>query len=506
MKLLLVDIIATTIENLAPAVEYSLGLMYVSSSVRRHFGDRVQTRLGTIVSRIDRPGDEESELRAILHDWQPDVVGFRALSIAKDVLHRLVAETKAWSPACPVLVGGPHATDDPGDVLENTAAECAVLGEGEDTAVELLERLLAGQDIHGVHGIALRSGSGVVRTPPRAPIDDLDALPWPDYGEIDQDRFTNRYLTFSARIFRPHGNVLTSRGCPYRCMYCHNILGKAFRARSAESVVDEIRYLHDHHGLRDFQIIDDIFNLDRRRAHRICDLLLGSGMDITLSFPNGVRTDLLDRELIEKLAATGTRMMSIAVETASPRLQKLIRKNLKLDQVLDNIGHATRAGVITRGFFMVGFPTETLEEARQTIQFAVDSELCGATFFTVVYFPGTELYELARQLGYFRDRGSEVRRDYVEVGEGPYEFSAAELVALKREGVRRFAFSRERVDRALRVLPVYFSPREIHSFFMAYVVSADCRLEDVEDPYVRNQLRRHFAVARHFSREGAFYV
>ncbi|MBK7259204.1 MAG: radical SAM protein [Ignavibacteriae bacterium] len=170
---------------------------------------------------------------------------------------------------------------------------------------------------------------------------------------------------------------MTTRGCPYRCAYCHNILGKTFRVRSPEHVMREIRMIHDTYGITDFQVIDDIFNLDMDRAKKICDLIVGSRLPLTLSFPNAIRSDRVDEELIDKMAAAGTKFISIAIETASPRLQRLIRKNLDLDRAFKAIDTITRVGIVTRGFFMIGFPTETEDEARQTIEYAKASSLCG---------------------------------------------------------------------------------------------------------------------------------
>ena len=202
---------------------------------------------------------------------------------------------------------------------------------------------------------------------PGSSIPDLDSLPYPDYSLVDLEAFSNQYLTFSAKIYQPHANILTTRGCAYRCMYCHHILGKKFRARSPENVLAEIRFLHERYGVTDFQIIDDIFNFDIDRAKTVCNLLIKSGLKLTLSFPNGVRGDIMDEELIDKMAEAGTKYVSYAVETASPRLQKLIRKNLDLDRVFRAIEYTAKAGIITRGFFMLGFPTETEAEALQSM-------------------------------------------------------------------------------------------------------------------------------------------
>jgi anaerobic magnesium-protoporphyrin IX monomethyl ester cyclase len=202
----------------------------------------------------------------------------------------------------------------------------------------------------------------------------------------------------------------------------------------------------------------------------------------------------------------GTKFISIAVETASPRLQKLIKKNLDLDKVFNSIEYISKTGSITRGFFMLGFPTETEAELNQTIDYALESSLLGATFFTVVYFPGTELYKLAQSLGYFNNGDYNITRDYVNVGEGPYNYSLETLTNAKKRALRDFAFSHKRLKEANRLLPDYFTQREIDGFFMAYVVSSRANLNDIKDEKVKDILRRYFVIADKFSKKNEFYV
>jgi radical SAM superfamily enzyme YgiQ (UPF0313 family) len=506
MRVLFIDVVRTTLEEVWPSVEHSLGLMYLAATLKREFGTGVDIRIRTLISRPNQPEIERCQVNAMLDEWHPEVVGVRCLTIGRDSLAVVAEAVKNWNKQCFLIVGGPYPTDDPEDALRAGNVDCAVLGEGEATATELLRRLAAGSSYCDVPGIAYSNGNGVIRTPPRASVSDLDSLPFPDYTLIDLEAFNNQYLTFSSKIYRPHGNILTTRGCSYRCMYCHHILGKKFRARSPENVLAEIRFLYDQYGLTDFQIIDDIFNFDLNRAKAICDLLIKSGMKLTLSFPNGIRGDILNEELIDKMAEAGTKFVSYAIETACPRLQRLIRKNLDLDRVFRAIEQTARIGIITRGFFMLGFPTETEVEALQTVEFAKASSLCGATYFTVVYFPGTELFKLAQSLGCFQNGGCNVQRDYVQVGSGPYSFSLDTLVKLKKKAIREFAFTRERMHNALRILPNYFTQREIDGFFMAYVVSSGARLEDIQDEEVKRILRRYFLVAERFSRSQEFYV
>jgi anaerobic magnesium-protoporphyrin IX monomethyl ester cyclase len=505
MRILLIDIVRTTLDVIWPAVEHSLGLLYLAAVLRKEHGDSVDITIRTLVSNPYTADSEQRLVQSWLTELEPDLVGIRSLTLGAKAL-RMVAETaKAHNPGCVVVAGGPYATDAPEDALSGPI-DCVAVGEGEWTFAEMVECLLDNRGYSDVRGLAFLRAGKLVRTPARPMIENLDDLPFPAWDLVDHDLFTNRYLDFTSKIFRRHGNILSTRGCPYHCAYCHNILGKTFRARSPESVFSEIRHLHDTYGLTDFQFIDDIFNLDLDRAKAICDLIIDSGLDLTFSFPNGVRADRMDAELIDKMARAGTRFMSYAVETASPRLQKLIRKNMDLDKAFTAIEQTTQAGIITRGYFMLGFPGETEEEVLATIDYAKRSALCGVTFFAVVYYPGTPLYHLARSMGYFQDEDAVLDREYVQVGEGPYDFSVDRLRELKRQGIAEFAFTEARLEQAFTMLPGYFEPREVDAFLMAYVVSSGLTAEELPAGPVRQRLARHFLSAERFSKKSDFYV
>ncbi len=506
MKILFIDILRSGLEDIWPAAEHSIGLMYLSSVLKRRFGERIEVNIWSLISLPNRLDEDRESTRQQVMDWEPDIVGIRSLTISKDSVKVVARTIKEWDQNCLLITGGPYATDDPADALNEGLVDAAVIGEGENTLIDLVQSRMANRSFAGIPGIAYYRHGEIVKTPPRELIYELDSLPFPDYSEVDLDQFSNRFLNFTAKISSPHANIMTSRGCPYRCAYCHNVLGKKFRARSAENVFEEIRYIHDQFGISDFQIIDDIFNLDMDRAKRICDLIIHSGMKLTFAFPNAIRADRIDAELVQKMAEAGTKFTSIAIETASPRLQKLIQKNLDLDKAFRTIDLFHRAGVVTRGFFMMGFPTETEAEVIETIEYAKRSRLCGATFFTVVYYPGTNLYRLAQSCGYFKEDEFEVQRDYVQVSDGPYEFHLDRLIELKKQAIFDFAFTRERITNALKIMPPYFSPREIDGLFMAYVVSSQATLDDIHDDEVRRLLKRHFLIAERFSKRSEFYV
>jgi anaerobic magnesium-protoporphyrin IX monomethyl ester cyclase len=506
MKILLVDILKTSLEDVWPSAEHSLGLMYLASSIKNNAGENVTIKIETLVSRSNRAERDQLNMTQLLESFHPDLVGIRCLTIGRDTLHHIAEVIKSWNNNCFVAAGGPYVTDDPEDALSCGFIDLVAIGEGEITFSNLVKRLIEKKSYFDINGIAYRDNGQVIKTPPQQLIADLDSIPFPSYDMVDLDKFSKQFLTFTSKISCKHANIMTTRGCPFHCLYCHNILGKQFRMRTPENVLSEIRFIYDKYGVTDFQIIDDIFNLDIDRAKKICDLIIQSGMKITLSFPNALRGDRVDRELIDKMHRAGTKFISYAIETASPRLQKLIKKNLNLDKISTAIEYTAQADIVTRGFFMLGFPTETEEEVNQTIEFAKSSSLCGATFFTVVYFPGTKLFKLAQTLGYFNDAPYSVQRDYVNVGEGPYDFSIETLTKLKMRAVKEFAFTRERVENALRILPDYFTQREIDGFFMAYVISSRASIEDIEDETVKKLMHRYFLIANKFSKKNEFYV
>ena len=148
---------------------------------------------------------------------------------------------------------------------------------------------------------------GVEANPPGAIVEDVAALPWPAYDLVEMEAYFSQLHTHLSpqQAHARYAPVFTSRGCPYRCIYCHSIFGKKWRARSPESVVGEMKTLVERFGIKEFEIIDDAFNLDRRRVLEICDLIEKEGLEVSLAFPNGLRTDVLDDEVIHALRRAG---------------------------------------------------------------------------------------------------------------------------------------------------------------------------------------------------------
>jgi len=501
VRLLLIDVNRISIDTSLDMLEYPIGLVYVAAALKKAFGERVEVEIRSYHDKVD----SEQTVRAWLERFKPEIVGLRSLTMGRSPLHAIA--DLARSCGVPLVVaGGPHASDSPEDVLHNESFDCAAIGEGEETMVELVQHFLAGKPLSEVKGLAVREPDGTVKVTRRPPISDLDALPLPDHRLVDFQGINSGHVDFSFRYNALHANLFTSRGCPYGCIYCHQMFGKKHRRHSAQRIMEEIRTLHDGFGITRFQIIDDIFNMDKRRAMELFESIARSGLKLVLSFPNAVRGDLVDAELVEAMWEAGVRYVAYAVETASPRLQKLIKKNLNLDRIAEAISLSTAKGIVTRGFFMIGFPTETEQEANLTVEFAKASDLVLTLFFTVVYFPGTELHRLARDLAGFSDLDLGLEEDYVRTREGPYAFSRAALEQLKRRAIREFFFSPRRIDLFFNKMPNFYEQRDIDASMLGAIISSEMKEEEIEDELCLDRLHRYFLIANRFSGKSGFFV
>ncbi len=279
----------------------------------------------------------------------------------------------------------------------------------------------------------------------------------PAYELIDVLAYGKRrnmtMLTKRPRYF----SLFTSRGCPYRCIYCHSIFGKRFRPHSPERVVEEIQWLADHYGIEDFDILDDIFNMNADRVFNIVELLKKKNMRYRFAFPNAMRTDILTEEVMDALVDMGTYMSAFALETGSPRLQKVIGKNLNIEKYLAGVRMAARRRIFSYGFAMLGFPGETAEEMQMTVDIICNSDLHAVLFFTVTPFPGTPLFEQV-----VRDHPERLQRldyegkDYLfKLTANLSQVSDEELTQKLREANRRFYLNPRRIMKIIRDYPEF---------------------------------------------------
>ena len=373
-----------------PLITPPLGLMYLASIARERYN--AQARI--INQRLHNLSNDALVREAV--DFSPDIIALSAFTPGKKFLSDICAKIKAALPNVLLLVGGPHASAVGAQILRESQADIAVPSEGE-TALELIiQHYLSDRSWDSIPGIFWRDANGdVVENPGKTTlIEDLDTLPFPAYDLADLPAYW-RKQSMPPVSYRRYATLMSSRGCPYGCKWCHNIFGRRYRAHSAERIIDEILYYQKTYGVNDFEFQDDIFNMDHGRLIAFCELVHKRNLKIKFAFPNGLRTDILEEAEIDALISAGAYFSAFALETGSPRLQQAMGKRLDIGRFLHNVAYATKKGIFSTGFFMLGFPDETAEEMEATIEVGCASALHTASFFNVTPFPNTEVYEMA---------------------------------------------------------------------------------------------------------------
>ncbi|MDD5729508.1 MAG: radical SAM protein [Candidatus Omnitrophica bacterium] len=366
-----------------------LGLLYISSAIKKAFGTQYEVK----ILDTGTGGSNPDDIKRCLRQFNPNIIGLSALSCEADLMQEIVSTSRSVIAGCKIIIGGPHATVSGDSLLADKNIDYVVMGEGENTIVELLKALDNPGALGSIKGIAYRENDKIRLNSPREYISEPDEIPFPDWGLIDLKQYSGYPNWNGLQRQYLYAPVLTSRGCPYKCIYCHNIFGKKVRMRSPENVLQEMMLLFKEYGIKEFHFVDDIFNYDSERSKRLCSMIIASRVKVSLAFPNGLRADNIDDELITLLKKAGTYKINFGFETATPRLQAMIKKDLDINMAHNTVKRVSGAGIMTGGYFMFGFPTQTREEILQTIDFAVNSVLDNAYFFKVTPYPGSELYD-----------------------------------------------------------------------------------------------------------------
>jgi radical SAM superfamily enzyme YgiQ (UPF0313 family) len=334
-------------------------------------------------------------------EFAPDVVGISCTTPNCDTLGALSSGIRRALPNALLVIGGPHASAFGADLMDTTCADGVVIGEGELTCEHVLRLWQEGsRDFSAVPGLVWRSADGecILNPGPAPVIQDLDTLPFPAYDLIDLRTYWRLWSMSMLPPPRRYISMFTSRGCPYRCIYCHEIFGKRFRAQSPERIVDEMEHYVRTYGVKEVEFFDDIFNLDGRRVIKFSELVRRRNLRVSISFPNAIRADILTQEVADALAEAGTRISALALESGSPRIQELIRKRLNIPKYLEGVAMLAKRRVFTYAFLMFGFPTETAADMQMTVDTVRGSELHSAYSFIVTPYPKTELFDLAMRL------------------------------------------------------------------------------------------------------------
>jgi len=334
------------------------------------------------------------QLSQVITEYSPDLIGMTVYSIgSKQVIATAEAIKKKFK--IPIVAGGPHAMIYPDDLAQYQCFDYLVTGEGEYTMLELAQTLESKGDLRKVPGIIFGKNGQIVRTPDRPYIDNLDELPFPAFHLLEG---RNDYAP-SALIYKkkPLFALITSRGCPYRCIFCRSIWSRHWRANSAKYVVDMVEYVINNFGVKEITFLEDVFTLNKKRVLEICSLIKKRQLKFSWSCSAVVRT--LDKELMKVMKDSGCWMISCGIESGNDEVLKFIRKPLTTDMVRRAISDMDEVGIRPRGYFMIGHLVDTKETIRQTIDFAKSLPFYSVNFNIMHLSPGSEAREIAHKYG-----------------------------------------------------------------------------------------------------------
>jgi len=344
------------------------------------------------------------DIKQEILDTRPDIIGIPSTTENRFQSFKLVKLAKKTYPQATVIMGGPHASMAAEDSLARIPElDLVVRGEGEETIVELCRWHEDGknpQALGSIAGISYREDGRVKSNPARPLIKDLDSLPYPAFHLVP---FEDYHFTFPVpgKGELPAVNIMSSRGCPFKCNFCATPInwGRNVRMRSPENVVDEIERLIERYGIRVIFFFDDTFNVNAKRVEKICDLIIQRNLDIF--WKCDVRVDLIDRPLLAKMKQAGLFHLSFGLEAASERVRnQIIDKKVDIEDFHNLVKWCQELEVIPNVFFIYSHPTETWEEAKQTIKIIERyGDKIEASIAILHIYPGTPLEKTARENG-----------------------------------------------------------------------------------------------------------
>ena len=402
---------------------------------------------GVPVKIMDGQCDDLSEgsLVRMIDEMKPAFVGITMLTPTSFDAHKIAAIVKKHKPNLYVLAGGTHPTVLPEEVMEDRNIDLIAISESEHTLMEVYEILTNGgqpSDLKGVPGIWYRDGEEAVKTADRPLFSDLDKLPLPMWHGVKMDLY---HQVPDSSFARPMRVMMSSRGCPFKCIFCsaRQVSGFKYRAHSADRVVEEMEILVNKYNARQIIFLDDNFIISKKRVFEICEKIMQKGLHKKVVWTAAGRADEVNEPLLKAMKDGNCKMISFGIESGSPRLLELMKKGEKKEHIEKAVAMARKAGLKTRGTLILGFPTETREESLETIDFAKKLGLDFAKFSLATPYPGTALYNIAKERGLitgkdwsrFNSQAGYSTYDPVFIPEGR---TASEMKELQRLATKEF--------------------------------------------------------------------
>ncbi|HCC55339.1 MAG TPA: hypothetical protein DEQ20_10540 [Desulfobulbaceae bacterium] len=362
-----------------------VGIAYLAGALTQQDGFDVKV--------VDmRLGINVADLLKKIAEYKPSLIGITITTLNYLKSYKLIYSIKNQFQQIPVIIGGPHVTTFATTILQETKADLAVIGEGEKTIVEVAKIIQQNSiNFERVAGLIWRDPQTIRINPARKPEACLDTLSFPRYDLSPLGKYIDNKIP-----------ILTSRGCPGRCVYCsvNSLFGRAFRSRSPENVFAEIRFWHEK-GFKYFIINDDCFTAAIPRAEEICDLIIRHRLKIRWECRNGIRMDRLNHSLATKMKQAGCCFVAFGLESANQENLNAMRKGLTISQAQEAIGIMKDVGIDFGLFFMIGTPDDSFNNFLDSYNFAKKSGAQEVRFYNALPYPGTSFFDWVSKHGTF---------------------------------------------------------------------------------------------------------
>lgn len=320
-----------------------------------------------------------------------DLVGISAITSTSTRSYKIISEIRKINPTIPIVMGGPHPTFLPDEVLEN-GADFAVRGEGEKTILELIDALEGKINFFDVDGLSFKNNGNIVHNKDRELINNLDEIPFPDWSLIENSNQIN-YIP-----------IQTSRGCPYNCKFCTvvKVFGRKYRFRSVDSVIAEIKYLlKTFEGTKAKRIFfyDDNFSANKKRTKSLLRKIIEQKINMPTWFSQERLEIAKDEELLNLMVKTGCKRIMAGIESVNPETLKEYNKQQEVDEIKNSINILHKHGIGVHGMFVLGGEHDDIDSIKKTMSFIIENKIDTVQIMMLIPFPGTEIYDEYKKQG-----------------------------------------------------------------------------------------------------------
>lgn len=405
----------------------SLALAGLAAWVRQH-----GFPVGLIDLHVENimPADAADRVR----HFEPDIVALTSKTLGWPAVIEIAQMVRQAAPRAKIVVGGPHMSIYAKESMTWDCFDIAVVGDGEETFLEICERVESGSSLEDCLGTVVRKADGeIVQNPPRPLPKDINRYPMTAWDLIPVGDY--HCLT----LLKPFATMVTTRGCPWHCGYCSQVYSEKLRFRDVGLVVDEMEFLEKNYGVKEIVFFDETFTIGKRRMLKFSQEVQRRGLNV--KFNIRARVDTVDRDVVRALKKAGLRSIHMGVEAGTDRVLKIMNKQITREQTARAFRVAREEGIETRGYFMIGYYDATPEDIEETINFAAGLGLDWASFSVATALPGTDLYTVSQERGYVN---GDFWREYTVNGGGllpqleTETFTAEQLRAYRTKAYLKF--------------------------------------------------------------------